>query len=386
MYIITVLKSIIGRLTDLLPIKNVIIFESYPHYSDNTKSVFDELVRRGWNKKYKFVWVCETEADVQSMKKISADFVNFKCVCMDSYIYKLYYKKVAKAFIVCNKMLHKNKPGKQYYCHLMHGATIKNTLGKYSLPQACRPADIITLSEFIGKYDAHNLMCEETRLISLGYARNDDLFDKIDIAKVFPDKSFGKIIYWLPTYRQHRYGNNTIHSNISMPIIHNVEAAAEINECAKRNGVLIIVKVHHAQDLSKITEYEFSNLIFIKNNFFEDKSFTNYHLLGSSDALISDYSSVYYDYLLCDKPIALCWEDFAEYEKREGFTVNPYEMLAGGEKVYTVEDFCSFITAVANGEDKLCDIRRELCDKVHKYKDNKSTQRIVDYLETRILK
>ena len=380
-----IIVSLTNKIFNLLPMGNYILFESYPYYSDNTKSVFDELVRRGWNKKYKFVWVCETEADVQSMKRISADFVNFKCVCQGSFIYRLYYKKVAKAFIVCNIMLHKAKPDKQYYCHLMHGATIKNTLGKYSLPQNCRPADIITLSDFLGKYDAHNLMCDESWLVPLGYARNDDLFDTIDVGKTFPNKAFEKVIYWLPTYRQHRYGT-AVHSNISMPIIHNVEAASEINECAKRNGVLIIVKVHHAQDLSKITEYDFSNLIFIKNNFFEDKPFTNYQLLGSSDALVSDYSSVYYDYLLCDKPIALCWEDFDEYEKREGFTVNPYEMLAGGEKVYTVDDLCAFIAAVARGEDKLCDIRRELCDKVHKYKDNKSTQRIVDYLEKRILK
>lgn len=380
-----IVVSLINKIFNLLPLGNYILFESYPCYSDNTKPVFDELVRRGWNKKYKFIWVCETEADVRLMKKISTDFANFKCVCQGSFIYRLYYKKVAKAFIVCNIMLHKAKPDKQYYCHLAHGCALKNASGKYSLPAECADADVLTISKYMAKFDAINFNCSESNMMPLGYARNDDLFAGIDVKKVFPNKSFDKVIYWLPTYRQHRYGT-AVHSNISMPIIDDINNAVKLNDCAKECGVLIVVKVHHAQDLSKITEYDFSNLTFIKNDFFEDKPFTNYQLLGSSDALVSDYSSVYYDYLLCDKPIALCFDDFEEYKKREGFTVDPDMILAGGKKLYTADDFCAFIKSVADGKDELCEKRREIRDLVHDHIDNKSTQRIVDYLETKIFK
>ena len=38
-------------------LKNVIVFESKPDISDNTKAVFDEMLRRKLNKRYKLVWL-----------------------------------------------------------------------------------------------------------------------------------------------------------------------------------------------------------------------------------------------------------------------------------------------------------------------------------------
>jgi CDP-glycerol glycerophosphotransferase (TagB/SpsB family) len=170
-----------------------------------------------------------------------------------------------------------------------------------------------------------------------------------------------------------------------MPIIHNEKIACSLNEYAKNNKVLIIVKIHPSQDISKISEFNYSNLIFIKNDFFEDKDITNYQLLGSCDALISDYSSVYYDYLLADKPIGLCFEDFDEYNEREGFTLDPNLILAGGVKIYNCDDMCDFISDIANGNDILKDKRNEIKNLVHSNTDNLSTKRVVDYLEKVVL-
>ena len=39
----------------VLPKRNWIIFESVPDLSDNTKAVFDEMLRRKLNKKYKLI-------------------------------------------------------------------------------------------------------------------------------------------------------------------------------------------------------------------------------------------------------------------------------------------------------------------------------------------
>ena len=133
-----------------------------------------------------------------------------------------------------------------------------------------------------------------------------------------------------------------------------------------------------------VEEYNLSNILFIKNDFFDDKTFTNYQLLGSCDALLTDYSSVYYDYLLCDKPIGLCWEDFDEYKEREGFTVDPDFIMAGGEKIYSTDDLCAFISRVSSDEDLLKEKRNEIKNTVHAHVDNQSTKRIVDYIEQKL--
>jgi CDP-glycerol glycerophosphotransferase (TagB/SpsB family) len=287
-------------------------------------------------------------------------------------------------FIVCNWLLPKAKK-EQYYCDLAHGCALKNaTKNNYSVPKACSDADVLTISNYMAKYDAHNLNCDVNCMKALGYPRNDDLFNNIDLHKYFCNINFNKAIYWLPTYRQNKWGN-AFHSDISMPIIHNEKTARSINEYAKKNKVLIIVKVHPAQDISKISEFNYSNLIFIKNDFFDDKDITNYQLLGSCDALISDYSSVYYDYLLTDKPIGLCFEDFDEYNKREGFTMDPNFILAGGVKIYNCDDMCSFINDIANGNDVLKNKRNEIKNLVHSNADNQSTKRVVDYFENVVL-
>lgn len=375
------IKFFLEKTTNLFRIKNIILFESLPDYSDNTKAVFDEALRRGWNKKYKLIWVCSDCENVPMLKNKFSGIDNIIITNIFSWKYRLYYRKSAKAFIVCNLFLKKAKK-KQYYCDLAHGCALKNAVG-YSLPENCQDADVMTISNYMAEFDAYNLSCNASCMKALGYARNDDLFKKVNLKSVFSERKFEKMIYWLPTYRQNRWGDK-VHSNIAMPIINNEENAKKLNECAKRNNVFIVVKIHQSQDVSKVEEFNFSNILFINNNFFADKEFTNYQLLGSSDAMLSDYSSVYYDYLLCNKPIGLCWDDFIEYNKREGFTVDFELILKGGEKIYTVDDLCKFVEEVAKGQDLLSSERNEIRNLVHDHIDNKSTKRITDYLETKI--
>lgn len=376
----SIIKKILEFIILLFPLKNIIIFESYPTYSDNTKKVFDELLARGYNKKYKLVWLHLYEECADEQKEMLKDIHNVKIVSLGDrkHYYYLYF---AKAIIVCNSFLQK-KRNNQYYCDLAHGCALKNAVG-YSLPPMCEDADVMTISEYMAPFDAHNLSHNPECMKALGYARNDDLFNNVDLKKIFGSHNFSKVIYWLPTYRQNRWGD-PFHSDISMPILYTENEAKQLNACARDNDVLMVVKVHPAQDLSKIQEFNLSNVIFIKNEFFFDKDFTNYQLLGSSDAMISDYSSVYYDYLLCDKPIGLCFDDFEEYKKREGFTMDPDVILKGGEKLYNIDDLCAFVKSVANGEDKLYTERNEIKNLVHDHTDNQSTKRIVDYLETKI--
>ena len=53
-----------------------------------------------------------------------------------------------------------------------------------------------------------------------------------------------------------------------------------------------------------------------------------YVLLRNADALITDYSSAYFDYMLLNRPIAFTVEDIEEYRKKRGFVFdNPFEYM-----------------------------------------------------------
>ena len=51
----------------------------------------------------------------------------------------------------------------------------------------------------------------------------------------------------------------------------------------------------------------------------QKQKMTVYTLLRNADGLITDYSSVYFDYMLLDRPIAFAIDDIKEYGDKRGF-------------------------------------------------------------------
>ena len=376
-YVKKLLKLLLPKLT----FRPVIIFESYPDLSDNTFEVFKELANRGYQKKYKFVWQLANRnaEDIKYLKtnKYSYYYLFYKNIF--EHLQSILYRYSA-ALLLCNNVFLEKKSENQKYFYLAHGVALKNCSNYYHLPDSALDATVLSLSDFFKEYDSKNIHCKQENIVPLGFPRNDVLLkEKRNLKDVFSGYDFDNAVYWLPTYRQHKYGDSV--SSISIPIIHNEEICNNINSFAKENKTLIIIKPHPAQDLSLINRTNYSNLVFIDNDFLNDNGISNYELLSSSDALITDYSTVYYDYLLCDKPIGLCWEDFDEYNKNEGFTVDVNYVMSGGEKIYNTEEFCDFIKRVSNGEDVLRNEREKIKKVVHKYCDSDSTKRVVDYIE-----
>ena len=60
-------------------------------------------------------------------------------------------------------------------------------------------------------------------------------------------------------------------------------------------------------------------MAFIDDQWISERGVTLYQLVGSTDLLISDVSSVVIDYLLLDQPILCVSTDFEAYKKNRGF-------------------------------------------------------------------
>ena len=68
------------------------------------------------------------------------------------------------------------------------------------------------------------------------------------------------------------------------------------------------------------------------------KTDKTYELIGISDGLLSDYSSVAVDYLLLDRPLGYVLADYNIYKEKRGFVFeDPLEYMPG-EKIYNVCD------------------------------------------------
>jgi len=105
--------------------------------------------------------------------------------------------------------------------------------------------------------------------------------------------------------------------------------------------------------------------------------------LGYSDLLITDYSSVYFDYLLIDKPVIFVPTDIEEYSQKRGFLLEPYDFWTPGPKVYNQDNLLNSILANLNEPNKYKKERNLINSMINYYKDNKSSERVWNLIKER---
>ncbi len=367
-------QALYRKVFSWLPVGNYIIFESVPDLGDSTKPVFDEMVRRGLNKTYKLVWWVSNKKDVRLPKINNVVYVDNTTRWNKRLFY--YYRMRAKCFIYCNKFLRKeDNRTKSFY--ITHGTAIKSIKSYYRAPEDLDYCFVT--SPYVADMMAEQNSVPPHKMVALGYPRNDALSTPLRDLHSVLQKDYEKVIVWYPTYRQHKDAKAHTAGN-ALPIIHDAAKAEVINGILKENRMVIVVKPHFAQDISYVKDLNLSNIVFIDDDFFEKHAITSYQFVGSCDALLTDYSSVYYDYLLCEKPIGLVWEDIDTYREHPGFAVDLDYYMKAGEKIYTMEDFVRFIENVATDNDSLKAERAEINAVVNYASDGKNTQRVVDFI------
>lgn len=163
-------------------------------------------------------------------------------------------------------------------------------------------------------------------ILPLGQARNDALkkdykFDKtyfpeLTLLETYKNQ-YKFIVAWLPTHRAQF--NKTI---LDLMNESNVDIA-RLNKFCADNGIVFIIKPHFLE--LNILKNSISNMSNIKLLDAADP----YPLLNLSDILITDYSSVYFDFLIKNKPIIFAPFDLEEYEEKVDFYFNYNEVTPG---------------------------------------------------------
>lgn len=349
-----ILKKCKRIVASALPLRNIIVLQSYPPMTDNTMGVFKEMLARGLNKKYKIVW---TRAD-KSKSLPQWENVSFldENLLIDRIKFKL-IKNTAKCLFSCNDFLTTSRKGQTSF-YITHGTPLKSVEHYYNMPE--NVDYLLVDGEGTREVTARELKCDINKCFALGYPRNDVLSDSnIDLHPLFPQNPDDKIVIWYPTFRQHKNGKVVAASN-AIPMLHDTEIANKLNEIAKKYKVLLVLKPHFAQDVSKIKACDLSNIKFINDQFYVDNNIMPYEFIANTDALLTDYSSIYFDYFVCDKPIGLVWEDYEEYKQNNNFALDMDFCMKGGEKIYNLDDFEVFLKNLAENNDVLKAERAEV--------------------------
>ena len=120
------LLPLIFQLERKLPVKEYIVFECENDMDDNPRAVYEYLLKTGWNKKHKLVWIVR---DVRLCKRLYMNrnvvfLSRFDRSCMNQILLE-YYLSTAKWFIFSHPYWFKKRRQKQTVIHINHGTPFK---------------------------------------------------------------------------------------------------------------------------------------------------------------------------------------------------------------------------------------------------------------------
>ncbi|AJS60369.1 CDP-glycerol glycerophosphotransferase family protein [Paenibacillus sp. IHBB 10380] len=156
------------------------------------------------------------------------------------------------------------------------------------------------------------------------------------------DISDKKIIFNMPTFHvfdeiNRVEGSHKLNDNFKI-LDFNYE---QFDAFLEDNNMICISKPHHGEETSISHKNEkrlYNNLFFINNDNLEKNDLDLYEILGAGDILITDYSTIYNDFLFMNKPTIFVNTDIEEYRKERGLILEPYDFWMAGPKVQLQKD------------------------------------------------
>ncbi|MBR5223235.1 MAG: CDP-glycerol glycerophosphotransferase family protein [Clostridia bacterium] len=349
-------KAIKKILFSLIPTRNVIIFESSPDFTDNTYWLFKYIVGNNLFENYKFVWfVWDKNKLKNSLCGVPIKSIfSGPTTSLFKRLERSFYMHSAKIIIDSNRMVYKVSEN-QLRVYLGHGMPIK--LAK----EYCRYINKCDLLTTLGNgfKDFFAEFVDEDAIRPVGYPRNEILIDST------PDTD--KFIFWMPTYRQHRGAETMRIENmfpLGIPAIKTEAELLQLEKVLENNNIKLLLRPHPAQDLSFFNISQMKNIIIANDEYLSSINCALYELISKSSALITDYSSVYYDYLLTKRPIGLTLEDHITFSKQFGLFFDNLRDELPGYLIDTAEELFDFVKSIAEEQDEYLEKREAFREKM----------------------
>ena len=355
--------------------KPVILFESYPDFNCSPLAIYEELVRRGYDKKYDLAWAVYSDFNLKTDYKI-VKFFNCNSAEKQNII------KRTKCIIDSNRFIPKFSKN-VYRLHTTHGCNLKDC--NWYCRQVGDLDSIITTSNEMLELEKKCWSIDKNKFIIYGMPSLDKLFHPKNLYDGFlqeitkNDIKYQKIIGWFPTFRERRSSSSKSRFTFGLPSLKNINDVEKLNELLKKENILMIVQMHHAQAANSLPFPKSSNIVFVNEIIKNKYNLSTMDLLGNCDGMITDYSSIYHEYIILNRPIALTVEDLQIYAKSPGFVCNYLEWIKG-DYLLDMEDLCLWVNDISKNIDRNKTEREISLNKIHKFKDDKSTERVVDFL------
>ena len=383
-FILTRIKYLYFYVTNKVDSK-MVIFESYMgrQYSCSPKAIYLELLNNSNYKDYKFVWAFKDPSEYSDLK----DNHNTIIVEKNSSMYFKYFAK-AKYFVVNSRIeecIIKKK--KQIYVQCWHGTPLKK-LG-YDITVKGGNA-MNTVADIKHKYRSdskkYNYMISPSKfctekfisafklknpniILETGYPRNDYLYsytktDVENIKKKLKIPSNKKVILYAPTWRDNEHVTG-------LGYVYNVNL--DFGKLKEKIGkdYVVLFRAHYFI-ANKIDLSKYSNFVYNVSSYTDIND-----LYIISDLLITDYSSVFFDYANLKRPIIYYMYDFEKYKNElRDFYIDLEELP--GPIIKDEKELIDSIVNIKEINDTYKDKYQKFNMKYNYLDDKESSKRVVE--------
>ena len=304
------------------------------------------------------------------------------------------YRDISSAKLILTTHQSFKPTRKHIHVQLWHGAFIKKNgvmidkkrNGDYRVQKSWIEVDyIMSYSETYSTFFNACMLTDPNKYVVTGAPRNDFLFKsdgRQNLSRIFGEEIEGKrLILFLPSFREW-YAKDQSGGSGNLFGFKDF-SSGDFDSYLQERNLKIIFKPHPDERsvvLEQIERNAMENILVLSDDDLAEKKIDLYELLNGTDLLLTDFSSVYYDYLLLGRPIVFVSSEIDSYDEERGFLIESFEAWTPGPKVTDEGSLREEVDKCLEDKGYYGKTRSMMLDTIHRYKDGRSSERFWGFI------
>jgi CDP-glycerol glycerophosphotransferase (TagB/SpsB family) len=232
--------------------------------------------------------------------------------------------------------------------------------------------DVVIATSNESKRTMQAVFSDAREIAVTGYPRNDVLLgapwlSKLDVEyvrRIKRELDFQFLFLYLPTYRREGRRELDLFTRYGFE-------GTTVNQTLRELRAILIIKAH-PYDVQFDSDRARLERIFTPS----DEDIPDiYPLLRGTDILITDYSSVFFDYLLLDRPIVFAPFDIQQYTTADRELFYDYDEVTPGPKAKDWPDVLRLLRQAVQNDSWKAE-RRKVCVRFNQFRDANNSERV----------
>ena len=362
---------------------NLVLFGAYlgNRFGDNSGALYKHCLAEP-NRKFRYVWLTNYQKVESHVKSMGGE--SYRKTSLQGLWLSLRTRLIVTSHGTQDVLLYRPIPGKTKELYLHHGIPLRKahlTKKKHGLHDAVllndNPRNITYMaatSPWGARQQQRNVTVSQSKLRITGYPRNDIFFRPVDaeLHRIMQKYGFARYnILYAPTWR--KWGGTRFFPFVDFDL-------ESLVQFLRKRKISIILRPHSV-DMSRQKGSSFWATLESYHDVIKVITIDEYAdtqgLMLLADCLITDYSSIIYDYLLLNRPIVFLPYDIDEYSQHMGGFLGEYEQLTPGPKATTQSDLLKCLEMFQKGKDVFSEKRRKIGNLAHTFQDGQSSARVL---------